>query len=293
MGSVRPARRFDAHRALGTGTCATGSLRPAAPLALSLSCRGPSRHPRTVPPTRRPARRTMLPSLGFLAVRHVPGRRTRLPRSLPAPQRAASEVWVPPSRRAPPSLRTPCGARASIGFTLQGLLLASSAPPLGGRCPRGVARVDSPRPPGERADAVGFRASIPARMRSGRRVPKDPARRCLPGFLPPERSPPPSWGAAFHGGASPRTRWAVRRPGGACVSGSCGAEGWAGPSRGRRLSWVSSPYDRRGHVPTGAEGGLMASPRGAPRCRRCAPLLAPSRPARPARCADPWSAVLR
>jgi hypothetical protein len=57
-----------------------GLRRTGAPLALSLSFRGPSRHPRTVPRTRRPARRTMLPPLGFPALRHMTGRRTRLPR---------------------------------------------------------------------------------------------------------------------------------------------------------------------------------------------------------------------
>jgi len=235
----------------------------------------------------------MHPSLSFRAVRHVPGRRTRIPRGLPAPLRAASGVWIPPSRRPPPSLPAPCGAGASVGFTLQGLLLASIGPPLGGRCPRGVARVDSPRPPGERADAVGFRASIPARMRSVRRIPKDPARRCLPGLHPPEPSPPPSWGSRFssRGLPSHALGGVASRP--TCVSGSCGTEGSVGPSRGYRLSWGSPPCDRRGDVPVGARGGLMSSPHGAQRCMRRAPIRAPSRPTRPARCADPSSAVHR
>jgi hypothetical protein len=91
----------------------------------------------------------MLPPLGFRAVRHVPGRWTRVSRSLPASLRAACGVWVPPSRRPPPSLPTPCGVGASFGFSLQGVLLASIGPSLGDPCPRGVARVDSPRPQGD------------------------------------------------------------------------------------------------------------------------------------------------
>jgi hypothetical protein len=79
-----------------------------------------------------------------------------------------------------------------------------------------------------------------------------------------------------------------------CVPGSCGTEGSVGPSRGYRLSWGSSPCDRRGHVPAGARGGLMASPHGsralqAARTDLCPVALRPGR----RRSADPWSAVHR
>jgi len=148
MGSVRPARRFYARRALASRDLPS-RIAPdgGPPCAFALLQRS------IATPPHRPAgpkadRRTMLPPLGFRAVRHVPGRWTRVPRGLPAPLRAASGVWVPPSRRPPPSLPTPCGAGASVGFPLQGVLLASIGPPLGGPCPRGVARVGSPRPQG-------------------------------------------------------------------------------------------------------------------------------------------------
>jgi len=117
-----------------------------------LRFRSPSEVHQTTPaPSRRPEGRPVgqcfLP-WALPAVRHVPERRTRIPRGLPAPLRAASGVWVPPSRRPPPSLPTPFGAGASFGFSLQGVLLAAIGPPLGGPCPHGVARVDSPRPQG-------------------------------------------------------------------------------------------------------------------------------------------------
>jgi hypothetical protein len=85
---------------------------------------------------------------------------------LPAPLRATSGVWVPPSRLPPSFLPTPFGAGASLGFTLQGLLLTTIGTPPGAPCPLGVSRVDSPHPHGERADAAAFRASIPSRARS-------------------------------------------------------------------------------------------------------------------------------
>jgi hypothetical protein len=164
MGSVGPARRFDAHRALTRTSLPTGFRRTAAPLALSLLFRGPSQHPRTVPRARRRARRTMLPLLGFRALRHM---RAGGPVSarLPASRRAACGVWDPLRdlhRRPSRVLRR----GASMGFALQGLLLGAVGPSREVPCPLGVHRVGSPRPHGERADAVAFRASIPPRARS-------------------------------------------------------------------------------------------------------------------------------
>jgi hypothetical protein len=207
-GSAPPARRFDARRALASRDLPS-RIAPdgGPPCAFALLQRS------IATPPHRPAgpkadRRTMLPPLGFLAVRHVPERWTRVSRSLPAPRRVASGVWIPPSRRPPSSLPTPCGAGASIGFPLQGVLLASIGPPFGGPCPRGVARVDSPRPPGGRADAVDSRASIPARILADHRIPKDPMRGCLLGVHPPEHSPPPAWAPALFAGPPPsRVGW--------------------------------------------------------------------------------------
>ena len=165
MGSVRPVRRFDALRALADRDLPSrpkpdgGPPRAFAPVQRSIAA---------LP--HRPADRSRHVERCFLPWAFEPYDtcETADPHSagLPAPLRAASGVWLPPSRRSPPFLATPCGAAASIGFPLQGVLPAPIGTPLGAPCPRGVARVDSPRPPGERADAVDFRASIPARIRS-------------------------------------------------------------------------------------------------------------------------------
>jgi hypothetical protein len=72
------------------GTCRAGLLRTAAPPALSLSYRGPSRHPRTVPPARRPTRRTMHPPLGSCGRTTHAG--TADPRSAEPPGPAACRV---------------------------------------------------------------------------------------------------------------------------------------------------------------------------------------------------------
>jgi len=129
---------------------------------------------------------------------------------LPAPLRAASGVWVPPSRRPPSSLPTPFGAGASLGFSLQGLLLATIDTPSGAPCPRGVFRVDSPHPHGERADAAAFRALIPSTSsfcRSGsRRIRRADA---FLGFTPSERSLSSAFASASDRGGSLHTRWAV------------------------------------------------------------------------------------
>jgi hypothetical protein len=111
---------------------------------------------------------------------------------LPTPLRATSGVWVPPSRLPPSSLPTPFGAGASLGFILQGVLLATIGTPSGAPCPLGVSRVDSPHPHGERADAAAFRALIPSRARSA--IPN------------PEGSgaPMPSWLSTLQSVPSPR-----------------------------------------------------------------------------------------
>jgi hypothetical protein len=172
-----------------------GLRRTGAPLALSLSYRGPSQHPRTVPRTRRPARRTMLPLMGSLASRHIqdngpafhgaPGPAACHVRGLGTP--IAASTVVPPD-----ALRR----RSVLGFTLQGLLLATIGTPSGAPCPLGVDHVDSPHPHGERADAAAFRALIPPRARSAIPDPEGPGApmpswACtLQSVLPPRPSPP-------------------------------------------------------------------------------------------------------
>jgi hypothetical protein len=102
MGSARPVRRFHALRVLSDRT--SGRPKPSgAPPALSRPFRGPLQQPRTVPKALRPS--SMLPLLGFLALRHTLGAVDPLhERRLPASPRATSGVWLPPSRRPPPPL---------------------------------------------------------------------------------------------------------------------------------------------------------------------------------------------
>ncbi len=115
---------------------------------------------------------------------------------------------------------------------------------------------------------------------------------CLPGVHPTERSPPPSWSPTLVRGALPshaRRRYVCA----GCVTGSCGAAGSVGPSRGYRLSWDSSPCDRRGVVPTGPRGGFMVSPHGS--SAACGSSRSKPRRVRPGRrrSADPSPAVPR
>jgi len=110
---------------------------------LSLPYRGPSQHPRTVP-SAEAGWSDDASSPGLWCRTTHAGAADPLRTGRPAPCRAACEVWSPPSRRPPPSLPAPCGVGASIGFSLQGLLLAPIGSPLGGllpswRCPRGLA----------------------------------------------------------------------------------------------------------------------------------------------------------
>jgi len=97
MGCARPARRFDALRARRGRRSRTGLRRTGAPPSLSLPYRGPSQHPRTVPPGE-PAGRTMLPLLGFRALRHMTGRRTRVWTRVPPPARVPRPGFLDPPR---------------------------------------------------------------------------------------------------------------------------------------------------------------------------------------------------
>jgi hypothetical protein len=234
MGSVGP---------LGVST-PSGLLRGgrarriAPPRALRVPCASLQRSiaaPPHRPGPRRDARRTMLPPLGSRAPRHMPERRS-VPPGRPAPKRAArglgtssatmtavpaerpfgppSVLGLYPSRRSPRAGRTP-----------------SREPLPSCRCPRRFAS-----PLKERADAVGFRASIPA---TSSFCPRHPCGR---------RAPMPSWASSFQSVRPLRpcgrfgrarsliTRWAGTTSRPACVSRSSGTEGSACPSRGGRLS---------------------------------------------------------
>jgi len=178
----------------------------------------------------------------------------------PAPRRAASEVSVPPSRRTPPSLLTPFGIGASLGFTLQGVLLESMGIPLG--TPALVSFFASVRRAPMGSGRTRAATGLPSRLELVLlRVPE--GTRCVDAFLGfsrPERSLPPSRHSALGRGASPRTRSSGLTSKSVGVPGCSGTEESARPSRDRRLSSGSSPFDRRGTAALGVEGGLMVSP---------------------------------
>lgn len=170
--------------------------------------------PIATPPHRRgdpegPARPTMLPSLGFRAPRHMPERGTRNPRSLPAPRRAACEVWVPPSRRPPPSLRAPLRAPERPRASRFEAFSSRRSDPLSGvLCPPAVGRVDSPRS----LRCVRTRpASGPRsrrRIRAVLRALAGPERRCLLAIPPFRALSPTVLSGALVRARSPTTRWA-------------------------------------------------------------------------------------
>lgn len=276
MGSVEPARRFHALRA-----SRRSALRAACAVRRPSSCfRFPSEVHRSTPaPSRRPkpTRRTMLPPLGFGAVRHVPGRWIRCargvqPRAVPRARFGylLRDVHHRPSRRLAASERPSASPFKAFSSRRSGPLSGAS-------CPPGVARVTSPRPHGERANAVDFRALIPTRARSVQRVLSDAMRRCLPG-LPPSRafslSPLRS---RFEIARDPLTRRAGSTSRSVRVAGCCGGARSAGPSRGCRLSWALFTF-RRARLRCDRVGGagswLRLKTRA--RCMRRAPLCAPT-----------------
>jgi len=200
---------------------------------------------------------------------------------LPAPLRATSGVWVPPSRLPPSSLPTPFGAgasrlrpprlsprndRHSFRSTLPSLHSPRrfASPPCGA-CGRGCVQ--------------GFDPVASSFCRSGsRRTRRVDA---FLGFDPPERSLSSAFSSASVRGGSLHTlgRFDVRP---ACVTRFRGSRRSAVPSRGCRLSWASSPSDRHGTAGIGAGGGLMDSPHGSCALQAArtdlSPLASPTRP---------------
>ena len=186
-----------------------GSLRPPALLALSLPCRGPSQHPRTVAGTPKGPRVRRC----FLPWAFVPHDTCR--NGGPVTRRASRPHGVPRARFGyllrgvhPRPCGLPCGARASTGFTLRGVLLAPVGLPLGSPCPPAVPRVDSPRS----LRCVRTRpASGPRsrrRIRAVLRALAGPERRCLLAIPPSRALSPTVLSGAFVRARSPTTRWA-------------------------------------------------------------------------------------
>jgi hypothetical protein len=224
----------------------------------------------------------MLPLLGFPAFRHVPERWTRRFAGRPAPQRAASGVWVPPSRRPPPSLPVPFGPGASLGFTLQGLLLEPMGIPLG--TPALVSFLASvrraPLGSGRTRTASGPRSRLELVLHPDPQ--RDPARRCLPGLFPSRAFPSPAPAFRFGSRSLPshaferhdvqvRRRLRVFGHGGIgwSLSGLPALLGF------RHLATVAAPL----RSARGAGSWFRLTDRA--RCRRLEPIHAPSRPNQP------------
>jgi hypothetical protein len=212
MGSVRPARRFDALRALA-GPSLPSRLSPdgGPPCAFA-----PLQRSIAAPPHRPADPRARSPddasSPGLSCPTTHAGAADPFPRSVQAPQRAASGVWYPPRglhHRPSPALRR----GASLGLALQGVLLEAIGTPREVPCPRGVRRVGSPRPHGERADAVACRASIPLRARSAVPDPEGPGAPMPSWASPLQSSNPPPLASALCSRSDPLARvgW-DRRP---------------------------------------------------------------------------------
>jgi hypothetical protein len=292
MGSVEPARRFHALRASRRSALRAAFARGGPPRAFASL-------PRSIAaPPHRPVGRSRLSddasSPGLRCRTTHAGAADPLRAGRPAPCRAACEVWSPPSRRPPPSLPAPCGVGASFGFSLQGLLLTSIGSPLGGllpswRCPRGFASppwgaCERGRLQGVDPDVSSFRPSCP----EGRDAPMPSWDSSLQSVLPL----PPTHALWIRAG-SPHT------PGRIDVSVR---------SRLRVLRWGEVGWPLSGlpallgfaHLPTSSAS--LRSGRGAgswlrlearARCRRRAPLCAPTTSIRRGLALPPETGVLR
>lgn len=271
MGSVRPARRFDALRVVAKPVLPCRPKPDGGP-----PCAWAPLQRSTAAPPRRPARpRTGsaddASSLGLSCPTAHPERRTRSPHGLPAARRAACGVWVPPARRPPPSLPARRSAGAPSGFSLRGLLLAAIGDP-----PGRPALLPFLAPVRNAREGVRTRAAPGLRSRCRARSSRHPEGRAdvdaSLGFSPPERSPPPSRPALSSRGLPSRAPRAVRSVPRA-PQGLSDREDRHGPSRERRLSWGLAPRDRHGAAKERAEGWLMVSPRGRRSLHRRRPLL--------------------
>jgi hypothetical protein len=201
----------------------------------------------------------MLPLLGFRALRHMPVGDSALGQRVPPPPRAASEVWLPPSRPSSPTSRRR-SAGASLGFALQGFLLVRKRCPSRGPCPPDVTRAASlfPREQALLEPPPGLRACdefvLPPRDRG--RLAVD----TFLGFPPSERSPHTSGlslvvtmpALSSLGGVTSLPAWTSRLR---------GTHGSAGPFPSCQLSWGFAPSDRPDTPFIVPGSGLMVSPR--------------------------------
>lgn len=195
--SVRPVRRFDALRVFILRTSSRPEGRGSAPRALSCPFRDMSLQPRTATSLHqllradgRPVSRCSL-SWVFVPYDTVPDRQTRLNKATD-PSDAACRVRglgtpFATSTTSPPGARS---AGASLGLTLQGVLLVREWCPFRGPCPPDLAD-RTPTPRGERTEW------LPSGPHSRDEFVLSPASRRRPavdtflGFPSPEPSPHP------------------------------------------------------------------------------------------------------
>ena len=257
MGPGPPPRRFDA---LGASCLPRPSAqrvaarRPSCAFA-PLQRRPPQ--PRPLPSARAPTRHSGLSLLSFVcpATRSkVPAARKRGSTRAPRPRARFGYLLRGPSPR-------PCrrAKRRSVhGLLPSGRSLRAAAAPLGV-----AALLSLPAPaPHPRVHAGARPASGPCSRHGSVRSPSLAGRPSVPSWPSPLQSVHslrPGAALSSRGLPSYPTHGLTLQPG--RVSGSCEAEGTAGPSPDCRLSWGSSPCDCRGVASAGAGGWLMVSPR--------------------------------
>jgi hypothetical protein len=223
----------------------------------------------------------MLPLLDSRALRHIPGWRTRFPRGVrprgvPRPrfEHLHRGVHHHPCRR----LSAPERPWASPFKAFSSSRWVSLSGPLPS-CRSSRRFAAPPWGAGGRELLQGF---LPGSSSCWPRIPEGTRTvDAFLGFTRPEPSPPPSRRPAFGRGASPRTHSSGVTSTSACVTGSLGTEGSAGPSRDCRLSSGLSPCDRRGAAALGVGGGLMVSPHGSGALQAARTDPCPLRPNRP------------
>jgi len=211
MGSVRPARRFDALRALaGPGLPSRLSPDGGPPCAFAPLQRSIAAPPhRPADPKARMADDASSPGLSCPTT-HA-GRRTRTRgasrlRGVPRPG------FEPPSRRPPPSLPR-LSARSVLGLrpprlSPRGDRDSLRSPMPSWRSPRRFAS-----PPGERADAAAYRASIPPQARSALPDPEGPGASMPSWAFSLQSAHPPALATALCSRGDPLARVGrVRRP---------------------------------------------------------------------------------
>jgi hypothetical protein len=168
--------------------------RRAALLGLPLPYRDRSPGPRAVSPTRRRLVRRRLLSWASATLRHTLGAADPFVAAVPPATRAASGVWLPPSRRSLPSLPARIVPERPWVSPFKAFPSTAMGTPLG--APALLALPASPTAslPGERAtgDPAVFRASFPRRVRADTGARKGPGRRCLPGVHPSRASARPT-----------------------------------------------------------------------------------------------------